>query len=246
MTTTTFLQPRPTPLGLFVFLSAGLHLFVGSASFSTNPLPPLPPPSLATPPPTVLLVELATIDEKTQLPPRTDDSEGPIARLVTAQEMQRALTPPPDAEASQDRKIDLPSRDLAPTEAVQLMGLLDKSPNRDKPQASGGDGPKDKLTLSELDVFRMQLRPCWTVPIGARRGKELVVQVKVQLTAEGFLRRAPEVLSKNPTADPFLRAAVEHAVRAIRRCQPFRLPEDKHTTWRELILVFNPEKMGEW
>jgi len=43
-------------------------------------------------------------------------------------------------------------------------------------------------------------------------------------------------------SDPFYRAAAESAVRAMIRCAPYRLPNDKFTT-QDTVLHFDPKEM---
>jgi hypothetical protein len=43
--------------------------------------------------------------------------------------------------------------------------------------------------------------------------------------------------------DGYFRAAAENAMRAVKRCSPFRLPVGKYEVWKQLTLRFDPRRM---
>jgi hypothetical protein len=97
--------------------------------------------------------------------------------------------------------------------------------------------------LNEIDAFRAQMRRCWNPPSGARNAEDLIVQVRVSLAPNGMISAGPKVMNRAQLGDPFFRAAAESVLRAIRRCQPFKMPPEKYAAWRDIELKFDPGKM---
>jgi hypothetical protein len=100
------------------------------------------------------------------------------------------------------------------------------------------------LTLSEVDALRAQIERCWIVQAGARYAEDLVVTLRVFLNPDGSLRSEPKVVEGDRlAADPFFRAAAESAIRAVLKCEPFKMPVTKYDRWREIELTFDPREM---
>lgn len=144
----------------------------------------------------------------------------------------------------------------------QIAALLNKIPEEKKPphvlkevpeQESSeeevptvGAGLQLELTLSEIDAFKVQMRRCWSVPAGAAYSEDLIVTIRVFLNIDGTLSHSPELIAHSRyslATHAHYRAAAESAVRAIQRCQPFRMPPDKYINWRQLELTFDPRDM---
>ncbi len=129
----------------------------------------------------------------------------------------------------------------------QIRALLNKTP--DTPTASEPVAEDEvvseniRLTLNEIDAFRTQMRRCWNPPSGALNAEDLIVQVRVSLAPNGMISAGPKVMNRAKLGDPFFRAAAESVLRAIRRCQPFKMPPEKYAAWRDIELKFDPGKM---
>ena len=67
---------------------------------------------------------------------------------------------------------------------------------------------------------------------GAEDAEGLKVTVKMKLTKEGEIEGAPEVSGSG--ISPVQRAAIESARRAVMRCAPYSLPQDKYDTWSDV------------
>jgi hypothetical protein len=105
--------------------------------------------------------------------------------------------------------------------------------------------PSRPMTISEIDAIRRQIERCWNLPAGAKDAENLVVEVAVEMNADGTPRTAAIANQTRMRSDPFYRAAAESALRAVLnpRCHPFKLPPDKYDRWRTMTLVFNPKEM---
>ena len=132
---------------------------------------------------------------------------------------------------------------LLDTAAVQA--LLDKTPDLPEPtppKLVADLPPGERMSLSEIDAFRAQIRACWSVPAGAKNAESLVVRVRVQLDTSGR-PIAKKVINRAQLTDSFFLSAAESVLRAIERCQPYKMPPEKYESWREMELNFDPSKM---
>lgn len=131
----------------------------------------------------------------------------------------------------------------------EVRALLNKKPTKSRSRGGWGSSAArqksgaEKLTVSEVDAFRAQMRRCWSPPAGAKKAENLIVQVRLSLTPGGAISSGPKVVNRQFLSDPFFRAAAESVLRAIRRCQPFRMPPKKYASWRNIELTFDPSKM---
>lgn len=106
----------------------------------------------------------------------------------------------------------------------------------------------EPLTVSERDAIQSQIQRCWSLPAGAAGAEGLVVKVRVYLRPNGSLLRPPEMVEadKKRASQPgqeYFRTAAESAVRAVQKCEPFRMPSTKYERWREMVLTFDPSEM---
>ncbi len=99
------------------------------------------------------------------------------------------------------------------------------------------------LSLSEVDAFKQQVQKCWSPPTGGIKAEELIVSLRIALNKDGTVQGAPKVVGKSVYRNTFEKIATESAIRAVIRCQPYRLPIDKYERWRDTTLNFNPKEM---
>jgi colicin import membrane protein len=136
-------------------------------------------------------------------------------------------------------------------DANRIAALLDKrDPQRRaatgellNPTASLGSprGAAPTLTQSELDALRAQIQACWNPPAGAADDRNLIVLVKIVLRQDGSLAADPVVLNRGNS--PMFQIAAESAMRAVRRCQPYRLPIAKYEIWKDVEVTFDPRDL---
>ena len=142
---------------------------------------------------------------------------------------------------------------------AQTKALLDKDPKKKGQQAVGSSktatamgleagtetGTDTVLSAREQDLLKgmikSQLTPCWRVP-GAGGGAEVpAVTLLWRLAPDGSLDGEPVV--KSAPNDTLGSAAAEAALRAVRSCQPFRLPPESYESWKEIEWLFDPLQM---
>ena len=136
----------------------------------------------------------------------------------------------------------------------QIAALIDKA----KEQAAIKQKEKDKitqsskknsfasgLTLSQEDALRAQIFGCWSVPLGLPYDKDLLVRIKLSLKKDGTITKS-EILDHqrmNRPGQKFYKVLAESALRAVRLCQPLKVPPTGYDKWKEIQLNFNPTEM---
>jgi colicin import membrane protein len=233
--------------------------------------PPRPPPetakpapksepvkqSVAPPPPPVNEAEETAAPElahskpvEPQKKPAPKFKPDQLAKLLDQEkqkEKQKAAAKPRSEAAEPQQKFD--------------PGDIAKFLNKEAPQgkqASGHDlaqvaslgsptASAAKMSPSlwdQLDgLLREQYKRCWSFA-GLGGQQKYIPEIHVQYTLDGSLVGQPVLL--NPPSDPNLRALADSAMRAVRRCDPLRIPSQYqlyYDQWKGRIVRFDPDEM---
>ena len=103
------------------------------------------------------------------------------------------------------------------------------------------------LSLSEEDALKAQIFGCWSIPLGLPYNENLLVRIKLQLNPDGTVVQS-EILDHarmNKPGQGFYKVLAESALRAIKLCQPLRVPTTGYERWKELQLNFDAREMLE-
>ena len=103
------------------------------------------------------------------------------------------------------------------------------------------------LTLSEEDALKAQIFGCWSIPLGLPYNQNLLVRIKLQLKPDGTVIKS-EILDHarmNKPGQGFYKVLAESALRAVKMCQPLRVPTKGYERWKELQLNFDAREMLE-
>ena len=103
------------------------------------------------------------------------------------------------------------------------------------------------LSLSEEDALKAQIFGCWSIPLGLPFNEDLLVRIKLQLKPDGTIIRS-EILDHarmNKPGQGFYKVLAESALRAIKLCQPLRVPSTGYEKWKDLQLNFDAREMLE-
>jgi len=103
------------------------------------------------------------------------------------------------------------------------------------------------LSLSEEDALKAQIFGCWSIPLGLPYNENLLVRVKLLLNPDGTILQS-EILDHarmNKPGQGFYKVLAESALRAIKLCQPLRVPTTGYERWKELQLNFDAREMLE-
>ena len=136
----------------------------------------------------------------------------------------------------------------------QIAALIDKSKeetaetlkkNKKLTQSNVKTSFANALTLSQEDALKAQIFGCWSLPLGLPYHKNLLVRIKLKLKPDGTVLRS-EILDHarmNQPGQGFYRVLAESALRAIRICQPLRVPPTGYEKWKDLQLNFDANEM---
>ena len=139
-------------------------------------------------------------------------------------------------------------------DANQIAALIDKAKeveaveqkkNNQITQSNKKNSFASGLTLSEEDALRAQIFGCWSVPLGLPYDENLLVRIKLQLKKDGTIMKS-EILDHermNRPGQKFYKVLAESALRAVRLCQPLKVPPTGYDKWKDLQLNFNPVEM---
>ena len=136
----------------------------------------------------------------------------------------------------------------------QIAALIDKAKEEEAvkqkksskiTQSSQKNSFATGLTLSEEDALRAQIFGCWSVPLGLPYNEDLLVRIKLNLKKDGTIMKS-EILDHqrmNRPGQKFYKVLAESALRAVRLCQPLKVPPTGYDKWKEIQLNFNPTEM---
>ena len=172
-----------------------------------------------------------------------------IAEALSKDQSKQQATPQPVAQTPMPHRKPPPPQPRF--DAEKIAALLDKrDPQRQtvtgaviNTSASLGTATGNAPTLSqnEIDALRAQIQACWNPPAGAAEAKDLIVKVRIMLNQDGSLSGEPLLVNRGDSE--FFQVAAESAMRAIRRCQPYRLPAAKYDVWKDVEVTFDPRDM---
>ncbi|MDV7145186.1 energy transducer TonB [Tropicimonas sp. TH_r6] len=140
---------------------------------------------------------------------------------------------PPDPEPSPARD---PLADAIAGAVAEAVAETPPVPAR----ASGGP----QLSYGEKEALKLAVSACWSVGSLSTDAMRTTVTVLVEMQEDGRPVTI-HLLDFEGGTEAAARQAFEAARRAILRCgaRGYDLPRDKYERWREMELVFNPEKM---
>ncbi len=159
-------------------------------------------------------------------------------------------------------KVDKEVRQVSEFEKKDLFdpnniaALIDKSKeetaevikkNNDITQDKERNIENTGLTLSEEDALKAQIFGCWSIPLGLPYNENLLVRIKLKLKPDGSVTKT-EILDHarmNKPGQAFYKVLAESALRAVKLCQPLRVPTTGYERWKELQLNFDAREMLE-
>ena len=130
--------------------------------------------------------------------------------------------------------------DKSKVETAETMRKSDKTT-----QSQDENFITSALTLSEEDALKAQIFGCWSIPLGLPYNENLLVRIKLKLKSDGTVIKS-EILDHvrmNTPGQGFYKVLAESALRAIRLCQPLRVPTTGYERWKDLQLNFDANEM---
>ena len=152
-------------------------------------------------------------------------------------------------QVSEFEKKDLfdPSNIAALIDKSKIEDLNNIKKNNDITQDKDRNIETNKLTLSEEDALKAQIFGCWSIPLGLPYNEDLLVRIKLKLEPDGSVANT-EILDHarmNKPGQGFYKVLAESALRAVKLCQPLRVPTTGYERWKELQLNFDAREMLE-
>ena len=195
-----------------------------------------------------------------QAPPKKVKKIKPESVPLPNEEVEKVKKPEEDRQNPE--KIDTEVKQVSEFEKDELFdpnniaALIDKS----KEETADTINKIDKVTqdqqknieniglsLSEEDALKAQIFGCWSIPLGLPYNENLLVRIKLQLNPDGTVSQS-EILDHarmNKPGQGFYKVLAESALRAIKLCQPLRVPTTGYERWKELQLNFDAREMLE-
>ena len=173
-------------------------------------------------------------------------------KKVKAKEEQKQNPEKVDNEVKQVSEFE--KKDLF--DPNNIAALIDKSKedsakeiksNNDVTQEQVKNVESTGLTLSEEDALKAQIFTCWSIPLGLPYDENLMVRIKLKLKPDGSITKT-EILDHarmNKPGQGFYKVLAESALRAVKLCQPLRVPSTGYERWKELQLNFDAREMLE-
>jgi hypothetical protein len=234
-----------------------------------TPAPP-PTPRPEPPPPPQPLAESAPPPPPPPVPPRPPERAPQVAQVQPAPPQprpqadprpQRPLplppppVPPPPEPAREAGTGQTPPVQRPQERSQSVLNTLERlrqqqqdrpptaraNPPPGAPQQGGGTPTgTGALTAGEIRGLADQISECWSVDAGAPNLASIVVELRVQLDAQGNVRNV--VPASGVPSDPRARAVYESARRALLapQCNPLKVPANKMQTVMASTFRFNP------
>jgi hypothetical protein len=90
-------------------------------------------------------------------------------------------------------------------------------------------------------MVRSRIEQNWNPPPGAQAGENMIIWLRIELSRDGMLSKAPAVLDQS--GSPVYQAMARTAVSAAVSGQPYTIPPQQHERCQTMILRFNPREM---
>ena len=193
-----------------------------------------------------------------QAPPKQVKKEKPDA--IPLPDQNQEIVKKPEKDVQNPEKVDEEVKQVSEFEKDELFdpnniaALIDKSKEElaettnktDKiTQSNQKNITSSALTLSEEDALKAQIFGCWSIPLGLPYNENLLVRIKLSLKPDGTVINS-EILDHarmNKPGQGFYKVLAESALRAIRLCQPLRVPTTGYERWKDLQLNFDAREM---
>ena len=199
-----------------------------------KPVPPVKPHPVPKPPKVPKPDQLAKLLD-------TDPAEQPVPKPVRTP-TKRASDEPSDSHTFDLTDISRLLSHDTPAQKASTGREQSKLASLGSPTAHA-----EKMAPSlwgQLDgLMEEQYRQCWSY-LGLSPGK-YVPQIRVTYDESGGLSADPVLV--NPPTDPGLKTLAESALRAVRRCNPLRIPAQYapyYDEWKGRVLRFDPQEMA--
>ncbi|MEM7766489.1 MAG: hypothetical protein AAF253_03255 [Pseudomonadota bacterium] len=201
------------------------------------------------PPPPPEEEETVSISEETEEPEAAEEEEDPEPEPPEEEPLIQETDPLDDILDFAEDTFDQDLLDKTPREerrtAQPRPELTDEQPEEAPSQAQLGVGDRARNQQSVVNIIYTQMSVCWDDVDDLPNPERLNVTVRMTLERDGTLKEDVKLVtpSRPPIGDRPMQVAIERALRAVRKCAPYRLPEDalaSYDDWDEVTLNIGP------
>jgi hypothetical protein len=164
------------------------------------------------------------------------EEEADLAPTASLRPRSRPSRPAPEPEPEE------PAED--PTAAAVAAAVAEANQPSDAPSDAPSGPP---LNAGEKEGFAVAVRDCWNVNVGSEASR-VIVTVGFSLNQDGSVNGAVRLISAEGGSGGAQESAFQAARRAVLRCPKggggYKLPAEKYEQWRDVEIVFNPERMS--
>jgi hypothetical protein len=193
--------------------------------------------------------EIATAPEEATTNIVTEATQSPGGQVIgrapagSPRPRTRPSRPVPAPEPAVESAPDAPSEDAIAAAVAAAVAEAQEQAPQTPGTGTAPTGPP--LTAAEQDALRLAVQACWVVDVGSEAAA-VTVTVAMRMQEDG--RVVPDslrMIDNSPGSESAVSTAYAAARRAILRCQRdgYPLPPEKFAQWREIEMVFNPERM---
>lgn len=207
---------------------------------------PIKPPTKPKPP-----------EKKVEKPEPPRPPEKPAPKAPKLDEVAKLLSQSKDTPASKPKSgqesHERPTPNLAeiskllsheaPKATVSTGRQLSRVASLGAPTATGAH-MSPSLSNALNGILQEQYKACWSY-LGLSNGPKYVPRIRVFYRPDGSLDGQPTLT--NPTSDPTSRSLADSALRAVRRCNPLKIPaqfQPYYEQWKDWLVNFDPEDMN--
>lgn len=176
-----------------------------------------------------------------QTPPLPQEQSEPAPQTKS----EPVVKPPPSPAVPKAKPQ--PHPDTTKSLDAQMAALIN---NLAKPSAHPHAGNGTGMTADLKSILYSEMQPCWNITAiaGAPDPGQLAVSIHLDLNPDGTVSGQPQLAAQSAAAEagnPYVRALADTALRAIRKCAPYKLPVNCYADWRSADLSFSPQSFTQ-
>ena len=140
--------------------------------------------------------------------------------------------------------LDRAPQQLKRVERAPPPVLPDPPVEETSQKARRGAGERTGNSARIEALIWAQMEVCWGTVADLPDPERLTVTVRVNLNRDGTLKGDAELINprRRPIGDRFMGQAIDRALRAARKCQPYTFPGDDYEIWNEITMNFRHER----
>ncbi|MBG76364.1 MAG: hypothetical protein CMI98_00600 [Pelagibacteraceae bacterium] len=125
-------------------------------------------------------------------------------------------------------------------DSVDPASEKEKEEDSNESENEDQNSKSTNFSISEIDLLKQQIYPCWTVPAGAKGAKDMEVKIRIWVNPDKTVNSARILDTNRMQNDPYFRTVAESSLRAILNpaCSPLKLPDGKYEIWKKFVFVF--------